>query len=268
MRVREGVRDAIVFSDAHLHGGDESLDKIKLLRDIIEKEKPAIVILNGDILDRWQAPWEASLDSQSWKVIHDMILKRKEDHLQTYYVKGNHDWTVQKKFVSDPKLCSYLELVVGGKRYLFIHGWQFDVIWSGIWYIPGISRLAFFIATKMPWMMSGIYHCLYKNHTPAKKKEKALGLCKKRQSAADTSAAMDAFSEWTLHIGVVHLRASKYAHDHKVKTIIGHTHGPSLFNGLMADDGDMLDSFTYLYISKDGVQLKQLLPSGTVVMPA
>ena len=259
MKAKEKARDAIVFSDAHLRGNDQNLEKVELLIDSIEKKNPAVLILNGDILDRWLANWETCLSSPSWKAIKQMISRRGDGNPpSTYYVRGNHDWTVSQQDVAPAKLCDYLELTIGGRKYLLIHGWQFDVTWRGLWHIPGISSIAFLIATRMPSIMVWVYRRIYGNHTPAKKKEKAVGLCNRRQTAEDTIVAMDAFNDWTLHIGVVHLRTSKHAHDKKIKAIIGHTHSPSLFNGLMADDGDMTETFSYLHITKEGVELKLL----------
>lgn len=64
--------------------------------------------------------------------------------------------------------------------------------------------------------------------------------------------------DWNLHVGVIQLKARQYAKKHGLKLIIGHTHSPAPFNGLVADDGDMVDSFSYITIEDDQVKLNFL----------
>jgi hypothetical protein len=84
--------------------------------------------------------------------------------------------------------------------------------------------------------MVPIYHWLYK--TPAVQKYRSGVLS----------------DDWNLHVGVIQLRAMQYAKKYGLKLIIGHTHSPAPFNGLVADGGDMVDSFSYITIEDDEVE--------------
>jgi len=71
--------------------------------------------------------------------------------------------------------------------------------------------------------------------------------------------------EWNQHVGLIHLRARKYAHESGRKLIIGHTHCDIPFDGLIGDCGDMATDFTFIEIEDGEVEVLRIdLPSGDI----
>ena len=96
------------------------------------------------------------------------------------------------------------------------------------------------ISRKFPRLMVPIYNFIFR--TPAQQKYHSGELN----------------DDWNLHVGGIQLRARQYAKRHGLRLIIGHTHSPAPFDGLIADDRDMVDSFSYITIEDDEVKVQFL----------
>lgn len=224
----------IVVSDFHIWNDDRLL-QIETFFEAMWRERPNVLILNGDIGDPWKATWNDIRKTQSWSNLGLFCFSRKAQGLLNYYIPFNHDSNFKSDYLPYVTVVNSLEVDEVEVR----HGWEFDVAWRGIWGIPGISSVAFWIAKNHPSLMVPIYKWLYKNNTPSALKN------------TDPD-------KYTLGVAWIHQEATKYAQQKKVKLIIGHTHYPMNFDGVLADDGDMEDSFTYIRIENGNIELAHL----------
>lgn len=243
------TRRIISTSDWHIFN-DSRYDKICQLCDLIDRERPDLLVLNGDIGDPWKTPWVEIIKTNSWMRLQKTCLVRSRLALETIYINRNHDYNAKPAYLPWAKLCG--EYREGG--YLFMHGWEFDVSWGGIFGLPGIAPVAFWLSRKTPWLMIPIYNLLFRRRgkTPNQRKQRSAGV-----TTLPTVENIALRDEWTWQIGTIHLQAMKRAKKEGLDITIGHTHCPKPYDGLMVDDGDMTDSFTYVDI-QDTVSLKQL----------
>lgn len=230
----------VSVSDFHIHD-DSKLGKIKEFKERMDKLKPDILILLGDIGDPWEETWDVIRGTQSWEVLEELCSNRKNEKLATIWVHQNHDYSAKKGYL--PVELRKEEYRKGG--FLFKHGWQFDWIWNGfdcIWNVPllpGISGVAYWLSSKFPRLSVRLWSCL-----------RALLPCFNKETPYQQKAR-GAREDWNRHVGLIHLRAMDYAKRKKARLVIGHTHCPMVYDELLADDGDMTDSFSFLYI-QDG----------------
>lgn len=115
--------DILVISDLHLGTyGCRAKELVEYLRSI----KPAMVILNGDIIDIWQ------FKKSYFPASHMKVLKRLlklAAKVPVYYITGNHDEALRRYSPAELgqlRLVDRLELTVEGERYWFFHGDVFD----------------------------------------------------------------------------------------------------------------------------------------------
>lgn len=216
-------------SDFHI-SDDLSLPSVLTFRSLVETSKPEILILE-ELFDPWKDGWDKILSTKSHQVIQLMAKHRLQDGQETIYLKGNHDWSAKSDYLHYTELCTRYQ--VGD--ILFLHGWEFAFDWQII------SPFAFWIAKHHPDWAIHIYHLLY-GHT------KTPGSLKHHQTRDD----------WNRKIGLIHLKAMDYAIKNGVRLVVGHTHCPTPFNGIFADSGDMIDSFSYIWIHQNKIELKYL----------
>jgi len=228
------------FSDNHIHDDSHLRENLEL-QIRIAMEKPNIVVIKGDFTDEWEAPIEAirlTETYRSWQATLETLATIYG--VTIYRIPGNHD--------PDPIKGDFPHVTVVRKLVFHYpidveirHGHEFDVIWSGVWVIPGISGLAFFFMDHFPTMarkLRSILHAFGKK-TPRDKKG---------------SYAQD----WTENVGRIHNRARKHAQKTGRAMSIGHTHCP-FCDGLVIDSGDMEDSFSYDIIEGSGTTIKKLV---------
>ena len=208
-------------SDMHIHN-DDRLTQISEFLDRVDQHRPYILVLNGDIGDPWKTAWPNIVATQTWKRLDKTVDRRRSCNLKTIWIPENHDWSAKPSYLPGAKI------VRGRYDYgdiTFMHGWQFDISWNLI------HRFAFWLLKNYPKKAVRLYQWLYKN-TPATQKQ-------------------GAFDEWNEHVGMVHFRARRWAARNRRRLIIGHTHCPAPFDGLMCDGGDMEDSFTWVQVDQD-----------------
>ena len=251
------IEDAIIASDFHIHD-DSHLKQVSTFCDLVDSEKPSLLILNGDIGDPWEEPWEAILKTSSWKRLSHTCELRDQMQLETIWINRNHDFNAKWRYLPHVHLRGryYFETTYQVKtpefhltksfRIMCLHGWEFDLSWGGLGFLPGVSELAFWMSTHFPQFMIPTYHLLFGRRTPGMLKKKIIPESRKT------------VDDWDLHVGVIHLRARGWARGHNVAVIIGHTHCPTPFDGLIVDSGDMIDSFSYARLKDGNLELKYL----------
>lgn len=146
---------AVAFADTHTYN-NRHLSRYHQMQDMIDKEHPDILIVLGDFLDFYveQAHVLASLlATLSWFTYFGNLVK---DNIDVYIITGNHDptysntWIQQLVKESGVHICRSL-VIEGPKNGIeFRHGDEFDWIWSGIGFIPGINRFAWWLLDKHP----------------------------------------------------------------------------------------------------------------------
>lgn len=117
--------DMVVISDVHLGTyGCHATELLQYLNSI----DPALIILNGDIVDIWQ------FRKRYWPKSHMLVVKKIFDFLSqgipVYYLTGNHDEMLRR--FSGLKLGNFqikdkLLIELDGKQAWFFHGDVFDV---------------------------------------------------------------------------------------------------------------------------------------------
>lgn len=117
--------EIVVISDVHLGTyGCHANELLQYLNSI----DPALIVLNGDIIDIWQ------FRKRYWPKSHMMVVKKIFDFLSqgipVYYLTGNHDEMLRRfsglrlgnLYIKDKLL-----IELGGKQAWFFHGDVFDV---------------------------------------------------------------------------------------------------------------------------------------------
>lgn len=117
--------DVVVISDVHLGTyGCNAKELNKYLKSI----KPAILILNGDIIDAWQFR-KYYFPDEHMRVVR-RIMKMMMQGTRIYYLTGNHD-DVLRRFsdmeAGNFQLLDKLILQIDGKKVWFFHGDVFDI---------------------------------------------------------------------------------------------------------------------------------------------
>lgn len=117
--------EVVVISDVHLGTyGCHAKELLSYLKSI----NPAVVILNGDIIDIWQ------FSKRYWPKSHMKVLKYLmgwiSEGKEVYYITGNHD-EMFRKFVDftmgNFSIKNKVVLELDGKKAWFFHGDVFDV---------------------------------------------------------------------------------------------------------------------------------------------
>lgn len=234
------------FSDLHLHD-DSHLPWIQKMCAVCRQVTPEILVLDGDIADPWIGRWSSLMLTKSWTELRALVAERFDAGLLTVWILGNHDSAAKMAFLGSVYLCRKFSL----PPFEFRHGWEFDVVWNGVGWIPGVKSIAFWLVEHHPDFALRLWKWL--NRVTRTKTPNEQRRCAHDSILTDgyliTSELMD---DWNYHVGVIHLRATKYAMDHKVRLVIGHTHRPTNYGSALYDCGDMLDSFSYLDISTAG----------------
>jgi UDP-2,3-diacylglucosamine pyrophosphatase LpxH len=231
------MRLTIAASDTHIWN-DSHQAEINALCDYVEAQKPALLVLVGDIADPWQSKWQDILKTKSWDRLSKLCDARKKAALETIYIRGNHDSAARAKHLQGASLRrKHRE-----DTFLFVHGWEWDPVWGGL-----LGRAFFWISLNASFLMMPMYNIFWgrKGHTPGSMKS---------QGYRD---------EWDAKKGMIHLKAEEYAKKKGLTVILGHTHCPAM-TPLMADAGDWVDSFSIVEISQDGKYTMKHLVNGTM----
>lgn len=117
--------DVLVISDVHL--GTSACHAAEL-NAYLKSVEPATIILNGDIVDLWD------FRKGYWPETHTKVIRRilkfAASGVPVHYITGNHDGALRRYSALSlgcVNLVDRLELVLDGRRHLFLHGDAFDL---------------------------------------------------------------------------------------------------------------------------------------------
>lgn len=118
----------ICFSDVHLllHSSREEKEKLFLLAQFLEfikKEKPAKLVIAGDLFDVWYE-YQLVIPKPYFPVLHKLATI-KEAGVKIIYLVGNHDFKFIDffdKYIPAEIYNDYYELSLNDKKYIFAHG--------------------------------------------------------------------------------------------------------------------------------------------------
>jgi UDP-2,3-diacylglucosamine pyrophosphatase LpxH len=120
---------AIFLSDIHL--GTSACQAERLL-DFLRVYESEYLFLVGDILDFWAMRRRGIYWSAAQNTVVQKILKRARHDVQVVFVPGNHDEAVREHvgalFGNIRIERDYEHVAADGKRYLLIHGDEFDQV--------------------------------------------------------------------------------------------------------------------------------------------
>lgn len=244
----------ISISDLHIHAGmneDEEWSVVHLV-SAITGEKPDILVLNGDIADPWKSDWDGILGCDSWHNLQELVRVIAADGKMTYWVADNHDHGGKPEHLPGAEVVRRFRY----QHYEFRHGWEWDWTWGGFGWIPGVAPVAFWLSSHAPWLMIPLHNLLRgKKQTPGQNKRAAVFVTIP-DAMIETTYAQNKGPEqdWNLQVATIHTRARAYAKKHNVVVVLGHTHHPTPFDGLIVNSGD-LDDRKYVRITTGLVEL-------------
>jgi UDP-2,3-diacylglucosamine pyrophosphatase LpxH len=124
----ERVR-AIFLSDIHL--GTRACQAERLLEFLKTYESDYLFLL-GDIIDFWAMHSRGIYWSAAQNTLLQKLLKRARHHVQVVFIPGNHDEAVREhvgtSFGNIRVAMDYVHVAGDGKRYLLLHGDEFDQV--------------------------------------------------------------------------------------------------------------------------------------------
>ncbi len=215
----------MAISDMHTHN-DDLVIQTRRFCNAVYREKPDILILNGDIFDPWVAHWTDICQTVSYQLLDDLT---KWVRVRSIYINRNHDYNAPVWVLPSAERCGSFRSGV----WEFMHGWEFSMDWSVF------GPALFWLSVHCPGLMIPLHRAFIGPHVPV-------------------SGPHDKRQDWTLATGLAHARARLYAQKHGVNLCIGHYHCPSVFDGLITDGGDFVDSFSYVIIPDDAKPVAEL----------
>ncbi len=200
--------DILVLSDLHLgtYGS-----RAKELTDYLRTIKPAMVILNGDIIDIWQ------FKKSFFPASHMKVLKRLlklASKIPVYYITGNHDEALRRyspATLGNLRLVDKLDLVVDGKRYWFFHGDVFDASMKHAKWLAKLGGSSYDLLIRINHVVNWV---LVRTGRPRMSFSKRV-----KQSVKRAVAYIDDFEETAAAIAI------HEGYDH---VVCGHIHQPQM----------------------------------------
>lgn len=145
---------ALFISDVHLGSKSAQAD---FLLDFLRLHDAQQIYLVGDIVDGWRLrrAWHWP---QSHNDIVQKLLRKARKGTKIYYVAGNHDEFLRgfqgSHFGGIEVLDSIVHHAANGRKYLVIHGDQFDVIVNNYRMIAYLGDWAYDAAMNINWVMN------------------------------------------------------------------------------------------------------------------
>ena len=221
----------IVYCSSDWHNSQVELKDS--VRTFIRKAKvdADLIIGNGDLFDLMEYHWKNFVNCKAVQQLKEELEGKK-----FIYVVGNHDPAKYvKRVIVEPNIqivSRNFRVSLDNRTYHFTHGHQWAIDWS---WLRKFSDILIVVAPPM-------YHWWLNKVTPRKLKEK------------------EEREKYNRITGLIHSGASQFAEQNDIVVVIGHTHKPWFAgdweSSLMYDDGDMLDSQTYLRI--EGIKVERL----------
>jgi len=196
-------------SDLHIGYENTRYDKINEFLDIVYQDADKLILI-GDTFDLWRSNW-----SQIFNEHESIILKltKISNKIPVVIICGNHDYNFNKKFLKN--LTHNIKIVnkLENKKYIFIHGWQFDVQ----------QRIGSIFYKQIINYFPILYQLFFRKPSQIFKKN-------------------DGESEQTIKI---HNEAKQFSIKKNKLIVMGHTHIPIISDNVI-DCGDFVDSCSYI----------------------
>jgi UDP-2,3-diacylglucosamine pyrophosphatase LpxH len=120
---------SIFLSDVHL--GTRACQAERLL-EFLKAHEAERIFLIGDIIDFWAMKRRGVYWSTAQNTLVQKILKRARQHVEVVFIPGNHDEAVREhvgtSFGDIRVVHDYEHVAADGKRYLLLHGDEFDQV--------------------------------------------------------------------------------------------------------------------------------------------
>lgn len=132
---------SIFISDTHL---GVKYSRVDLLRKFLKENECDKLYLVGDIIDGWALSRKWHWDAD-YNIIIQKILRKSRKGTDVVYLSGNHDEFLRKfgedvlDFGNVKIMESCVHTTVAGKKYLVIHGDEFDGILNSMSFISHIG---------------------------------------------------------------------------------------------------------------------------------
>ncbi len=137
----------MLVSDLHLGWEQSNITAVErsVFRCAI-RDRPDYLIINGDFIDLWRAEFHDIVEQ--FQYIFSYLRTIGEQGTKVRYILGNHDYEIRKyeTFFADFEnfiiIGNSLNLYIGDKKCLFLHGHQFDPkLKYLIWAYPTIGAI-------------------------------------------------------------------------------------------------------------------------------
>jgi UDP-2,3-diacylglucosamine pyrophosphatase LpxH len=212
--------ELVVISDVHLGTyGCHAKELLSYLKSI----NPAIIILNGDIIDIWQ------FSKRYWPKSHMKVLKYFmkwiSEGKEIYYITGNHD-EMFRKFVDFNigtfSIKNKVVLNLDGKKAWFFHGDVFDVTMKHSKWLAKLGAIGYDFLILINRAVNGISDCFGREKVSLSKKIKdsvksAIKFINNFEETVTTIAIDNQFDY--VVCGHIHQPAIKEVNNHKGSVI-------------------------------------------------
>jgi len=139
----------IFISDVHL--GTRGC-KAELLADFLARNSCDTLYLVGDIIDGWQLKRRWYWNQAQTRVVHE-ILRKADEGTRVIYIPGNHDEFLRRycgRSVAGIEIVKdAIHQTADGKRYLVLHGDQFDSVIGYAKWLAHVGDWAYCLALAL-----------------------------------------------------------------------------------------------------------------------
>ena len=139
--------DAVIVSDIHLGAENcQAKSVAALFQQILAGELPTQrLIINGDVFDSIDF---RRLKKSHWKVLSQ--IRHLSDKIQVIWIAGNHDGSAEIiSHLLGVRVVEQYILTSGGKKFLIIHGHQFDDFINDHPFLTWLADVAYWILQKL-----------------------------------------------------------------------------------------------------------------------
>jgi len=199
----------LVISDIHL--GSPLVDKKLEIMNLMKREEYDTIVLNGDIFDVWEEPFN---DILSTNFDFSILLHKLSKEKIVYFIMGNHDPHMIEIENLYPNIVVLRELLID-EDIIIVHGDEFDDL---------VTKYSWF--SKLIFIPNWICERLFHFNLKASFREFFYSVSNKKNKPYYSELIND-----------IEVEASKHYKDRCRYLIMGHTHTPKIVEG---------DDFTYI----------------------
>jgi UDP-2,3-diacylglucosamine pyrophosphatase LpxH len=148
---------AMFISDVHL--GTRACQAERLL-DFLKSYDADELFLVGDIVDFWAMRRRGVYWSAAQNTVIQKILKRARHHVRVVFIPGNHDEVARDhagvSFGNIEVVREHVHVAVDGRRYLVLHGDEFDVVTKYHKWLAILGDTAYSIVVRLNVLLSAL----------------------------------------------------------------------------------------------------------------